>query len=675
VSTILRTRTFMIFIIIASLLMPIFMAVPPVRADGPTYDINKIWASIYVNTDWTITVVYNITAHVAPGSPEELKGLYVPMPNFQYSNYKATDPDGNTLQIISGRSGNPEQGVLFQTPSTNPDELRTIYVSATVNGMIFPDDQNPGNVGMQFIPAWYPDCSSKINLRLMILAPPGVPIGDIKDMVRRDNNETIGDRNGAYWERTDWPVSDQFKTGISFPESYMTVQPITTEQPPPTPLPTGGGDWLWIFAIAAVIIIISAAAAFLLRGEEGESYSPPKLSIDSVKTGKDSDDSIRKDLDPIEAAVLLRIKPGMIVAMLLFSLARKKKLKVLQMKSPVKVVVSSAPAKLKYYERDLLQYAVKKTGLLDEEEVIKVLRALRRNVDKKIMYYDSLDTKNYYRDLVTKTWKKVELVTPAMRFKQYDDNLLWLMIDKDFAPETKRVLGTEPTGMTQDNYTFYTTYYPIFIYSSHPPPPPPTVVPPPPIVPPTTTPTTTTTPTPTTTQPPSPPVVTSVEGFANNFCTSVETMSTALIVNVEKAMGVITSKAETTTESHTTNSGSGDSSCHCHCACVDCACACACVGCACACAGGGGICFKLKGGMKSLAIAISVRTGWKMESYPNTMLLPMKQRPEYGFYLYAPSGRLHLWSTINTNNYFMDLKELSESDQNLVMSEIQKLGE
>lgn len=666
----LRKSKKLSLLLICVLLIPVFIAActPPAQAYF-VMGIDKIWCKVTINADSTITLFYNITSYAAQGTDESYYEIIVGMPNDHFSIVGATDPQGNTLRAEKNYENGPGVGVYW-AQEAGVEERRTLYLTVTVEDMLYQDSQNPGNIGIQFTPTWYSDSDSRIDLRVIILAPPRVSIDEIKDMVRRDNNVTQDNLNGVFWERTDWSASQEFKTGISFPASYITATVATEE--PNTGIELPNIDWIWVLPVIVIAIIIIGA----LISKSRDKYETPSLSIESLDLGgEERKGKVRKDLDPIEAAVLLRMHPGKIVSMILFSMAKKKALKIMQTKPTIVVEKTRFDANLRYYEK-YMKKAILDSGKLDEEELIKVLKAIRQNVDDKMRYYDRRDTEAFYQKKVEDAWKDVELAKVAeVKFKKYNDNMLWLMVDKDFGSESKRVLGSGSVSVPREDYDFYTYYYrPIIIVST----PPRTTVP-------TTIPTTTTPTTPTPPTSTNVPVVTPIENFANSFCTQFENMTTGVIVNIEKAIEAVAPKVATTkTESHTTSSGSSGSSCHCACDCVhSCACHCACVSCACACAGGGGHCFKMKYGMKSTAIRISHALGCKMMCYPVATVLPMSARPEYGFYLTTPSGgTIHVWSTSNTDNFFLDNRNpagqettLTEQETTQMWNEIRRLGE
>jgi len=634
----------------------VFLSPPALVEASPaiTFYLEREWVTLQLNRDGTTRIWYNLSV-VVTGEPQQ--GIFLPMPNDQISDASAVDSTGNNLRVEIERDN--QQLKIFFHQDVFAGQSVGIWASATIDRFIFRDDMNPGNVGVQFIPGWW-DFSDRMSLRVLILLPPGVQRNEVRTSLNWDNILTEDDRLGVYWERASWPADQQFQVGVSFPARYVDRY-------------EGQGPSL--SAILAPLVLISvgaaviAASAVVLQRRRREPYLPPRLSMEVVTTpahearfGRNA--SVRDDLDPVEASILIPLHPGRIVAMILYSMARKKALRVVQATPSIRVEVLDRPPTLRYYERYMAR-AIRPDGSLDEEGLRTVLTALRRNVDDKMAYYSRRETREYYLRRVEETWAQVQAAgIPQAKFEKYSENTLWLMVDPRFKERTAETVRG-PVRLPPEDYDFF--YYrwlpPIIIIQEQPrvglPTPRPMPVPGP-------VPAPTPTPQP---RPPSPeiPVVTEIEKLANNFVTSVETMTANAVKDVEKATQAIATRAESSTSSHTTSGDRRGASCHCVCACVSCACVCACVSCACACASGGGFCFRLRKGMKTTAMALSRELGFAVDFYPKSLVFPLDAPPRYGFRLSSPrGGSIHIWSQANSISFSIDPEGLTPEEQELM---------
>ncbi|MEM2905961.1 MAG: hypothetical protein QW057_00365 [Candidatus Bathyarchaeia archaeon] len=627
--------------------------------------MEREWATLQLNKDGTSRLSYNVSV-VVTGDPQQ--GIYLGMPNEHISDASAVDSAGNRL-TVEVEKDNKRLKIFFHQ-DVYAGQSVGVWASATIDRFIFKDETNPGNVGVQFIPAWW-DFSDRMNLRVLILLPPGVQQSEVKTGTILWNNVfTVDDRLGVYWERPSWPANEKFTVGVSFPERYVDRyegQGLSLGSLAAILIPLG--------LVSAGVAVIAVSAVMLRRRREP--YVPPRLSMEVVTTpahqakfGRNA--SVRDDLDPVEASILIPLHPGRIVAMILYSMARKKALRVVEATPRIRVELLDRPPTLRYYERYMVR-AVASDGFLDEEGLRTVLGALRRNVDDKMAYYSRLETRHFYLAKVEERWREVQAAgIPQAQFDKYNENLLWLMIDPKFKEKTKETVKG-PIQLPREDYDFY--YYrwlpPIIILQERPrvgiPTPGPTPVPGP-----------TPMPTPPQQRPPSSqvPVITDIEKLADSFVTSVETMTSNAVKDVEKAMQAITTRAESSTQSHTTSGNKDGASCHCVCACVSCACVCACVSCACACASGGGFCFRLKSGMKAAAIKLSEELGFTLDFYPKSLIFPLAAPPRYGFKLTSQrGGSINLWSQANSTSYSVETEGLTPEEHELMTRALRSLKE
>jgi hypothetical protein len=437
--------------------------------------------------------------------------------------------------------------VNFDTPLTAGNSIR-FNLTTNVANMIYEDATYTGNVGMQFIPTWYD--ANILNLRVLIVLPPGVTWQNVHTNINWDNNLTENGQLAIYWERQNLSPNQQHTFGVSFPKEYVQSY---------VPLPSGitaflqkYGTLLVVLAVTSVVIVI---IVFVVR--KGP-YLMPTMSMETL--------GIRRGLTAVEASYILDVKPTQIVTEILYSLLQKRAIWVESTNPSLKLKImpdfqnrtGTQETPLRFYEIDFLD-ALKPDGTLDEEKLARTVMSLRDTVEEKMRGYCRRDTMDYYRKIVAKGWEQVEQAgTPELASKAYDEQLLWLFLDPNYQSRTEtafRDRAFEPSPFWFWYWYGYHHYHPNPTYN-------PNVENP--------------------AQAAKPPTIPGAD-FANNVATAVEKTSNNIVANIEKfANAIVPIPAAAKASSQPAHHRSG-----CVCACAACACVCACVSCACACAGGG----------------------------------------------------------------------------------------
>jgi hypothetical protein len=235
--------------------------------------------------------------------------------------------------------------------------------------------------------------------------------------------------------------------------------------------------------------------------------------------------------------------------MILFGLVKKGAVKVASEKPLRLEKAEELPEGPHTYEKGFLD-AIKANGDLKESELRKMMSALIKEINGKMKGFHAKDTIAYYRDIVARAWKQVESAeTPEI----VDENLEWMMADKDFDQKMPQTFGERPIPM------------PIWWWGAPGP-----------------RPTAASRPTPGKASPlPSGPRAPSIGQYANTVVTGIEGISNRVVRNVSTFTAGVTKVTHPVPVSKSSggwSSGGGGGGC---------ACACACAGCACACAGGG----------------------------------------------------------------------------------------
>jgi hypothetical protein len=506
-----------------------------------TYSVSQEWVKIWINTNGSIGIMYNVTMTYLSGSPQGIFTVGMPKGGFQV--HSVTNLAGSSLQYYDVSQGDFYGIDVYLTKPIILSSPNTFIVNATVPGMIYPDETNPGNVGMLFYPSTFPTASGSIsNLRVAIVLPEGVnstsvkyPTGAQWDSV---GNDTDTHNLYVYWERTNWPPAQIFTSGVSFPEKYVFLAP-------------SGFIFDFRTILVLVFVVVFAVAIIGVAATRKAAYIRPQISVEAL--------GAMRSLTAVEAGVVLGQKPVRVLTMILYGLLLKRIVMVTESDPLIKLKrleSSAGPSSptLRYYEIDYLK-AIEPDGVLNGTMLARTYVGLTDTVDQKLRGYSRKDTENYYRSVVNQAWTQVtQAGTPELKGDALDKNIEWLLADEKFDERFKTAFPPNIVILPMPGWWWYWGGPHFPTGQQRIPPTAPTEVKPIP-----------------------------GQDFANNVVRGLETTSNNIVKNVQDfANRLIPAQAAKQQE----QSVRGRSSCVC--ACHACACACACVSCACACAGGGG---------------------------------------------------------------------------------------
>ncbi|MDH5690240.1 MAG: hypothetical protein OEY81_02265, partial [Candidatus Bathyarchaeota archaeon] len=495
--------------------------------------------------DGTIDLLYDISITLTSG--DNINFVYVGQPKRDFTIGTAMDQQGHTLVTSDASSGSDYKvRVNLHTPLMAGQTAR-FNLTTNVAGMIWEDTENPGNVGMQFIPTWWEE-ASVLDLQVLIVLPSGVTEDMVKTSVDWDNVLSEDGRLSIYWERRNLAPGQKSNFGVSFPKEYVQAYETKSD------VADFFQDYWPVLLILGISIVVVGVVVINIRKRP---YKKPTIGVETL--------GIRRGLTAVEASYLLDLKPTQIVTEILYSLLKKRavwaeatkpSLKLRIMK-PFQNKTGTSENPLRYYEIDFLN-AIREDGTLDEEKLAQTIMFLRQTAEEKLRGYCRRDTIDYYRKIVTKAWKQVEQAgTPELTSKAYDEQLLWLLLDPNVQSRTQtafRNLTFEPNPFWLWYWYSYRHYHPNPTYKPN-----------------------ITTPN----KAAKPPTIPGAD-FANNIATAVENTSNNIVTNIEKFANAIVPMPATKSSKKPAHHKSS-----CVCACASCACVCACVSCACACAGGG----------------------------------------------------------------------------------------
>jgi hypothetical protein len=514
----------------------------------------------------SVYMTYEVNATIVKGVWNE---VWIPATVSNMQVEEVVDGSGNkhSFTVSDGQ-------IKTQGWNLNPGDHVYLRINSNLPGFVYKADTEGSDI-VEFIPPWW-DMSIK-DTQVKFYLPGNVPKDQVLTGSKLYDNLGVEDnRTWVYFESKDLSPNEQFKVAVSFPDSYMSPGAVIDKQggyTPGTSVGLGLLDSLFscscpmIFMVFIFIMIIGSIGGSLMR----KPYDSPVVSMDGI--------GVNKNLDPVEAATLLRIDPKRVLTMIMFGLMKKGNIKLLGT-DPIRLEPVSRKS-LNYYEKLYMDAIV--DDKLDEDKLLECFKVLARRVVDKTRPYCRKDTEDYYRTRIDEAWAEVKAVeTPELKLEKYDTNMFWLMADEQFTKKTKEYVSDAPgsnTVLVPNYYWWYPYYFGLpHHWGTHG----------------TSQPTTIGTPQSGAPQPGAPSsnrTTTTVESFANSISNSVEATAAGVVGGVEKFLGVRNeanappaATAYAPASSHRQSGGGGS------CACVSCACACVSCACACACAGGGGGC-------------------------------------------------------------------------------------
>ena len=547
----MRRRSLSLLVLCCTAL--VLAAAPAVAALDFTVDEQSV--ELHVYEDWSVQVWYTLAITTTEGPHN---GIYLGIPDSNICEYAASS--GSSMLLVEQTTYNGGDVLKIYFPETAyAGDTTEILISFWAFDRIFPDETDDTYQGVYFIPATW-DGRAIAHQSVTYILPAGVTSSTVK-FTPNPQNMAMTDRLEVYYERS-YATPESFATNVLFPASVLVPEDEKRENPC-----KGGGGGIpiaLIAGLAAAFVAIIAILVFVAKaarkgGPKRKPYQKPELSMESL--------GVRKDLDTVEAAVLLDAHPVKIVNLIVLGLVKKGKamvdswgpltLSLIEEKEhmeDVKCPNCGAPVRPDvdlqtcdycgseirtrgrptYYENQFLLHALTKGGTLDEKGLTIALTNLSKRVAEKMRGYNRKDSAAFYEERVASSWGDVKTATDEEKYRVFGEDLGWLMLDKDYDTKVDETFGGLGTSWTPASWW---VWYNLGRASS-------------------------------------------VGGreFADKAKVTNSTSDTRFGIKSDKLKAAI---AAPVAVAHAHKSG-------CACACVNCACACACVSCACACAGGGG---------------------------------------------------------------------------------------
>ena len=513
------------------------------------FDVDEQSVEIEIYEDWSLQVWYYLTITTTEGPHN---GIYLGIPDANICDFAAS-VDGSLLKVEQTTYNGGDVLKIYFPDTAFAGDTTELLVSFWAFDRIFPDQTDDANVGVFFIPATW-DGKAIGHQTVTYMLPQGVSASDIK-FVPNPQGMQVTDRLEVFYERYN-ALPDSFETNVLFPVSFLVpeedkrINPCESEAGFPLVLVIA------VFAIIIAVLVVLLIVFKALTGGKGKRpYKKPELAMESL--------GVRKDLDTVEASILLGAHPVKVTNLIVLGLVKKGKA-IVESWGPLTLSVTEEADEMKdikcpncgapiqpdvtlqtcgycgseiqmkgrpaYYENQFLLHAVKKDGTLDERGLHVALTNLSKRVNEKMRGYNRTDSVSYYEEKVAASWGDVKNATDEEKYRVFGEDLGWLMLDKEYEDKVDGTFRGLDTRWTPASWW---VWYNLGRASSM-----------------------------------------GGNEFADKAKITNSTSDTRFGVKSDKLKAAIA-------VAHAHKGGSS-------CACANCACACACVSCACACAGGGG---------------------------------------------------------------------------------------
>jgi hypothetical protein len=414
-----------------------------------------------VNVSWnqngTMAMDYVFTFNNDSGAPP-IDYVDVGLPNANYDiSSIAADVNGNAISDIQP-STSLSSGVTLGLGdySIPAGATGTVHVSIPqVTGVLYPDSSDSSYASAVFSPTWFSSqyVHGSTTLTVIFHLPPGVQPQEPRyhSITGWPGSSTPAagidsqSRVTYTWTTNQADASTQYTFGASFPSQYVPADSIVRVSAlAALGTALGGllaalsGPLLCLVVFAFFILIIALSVRSAQRRKM--QYLPPTISIEGH--------GIKRGLTAVEAAVLMQQPVDKIFTMILFSVVKKGGAKVTT-RDPLKLEVTQpAPQVLQPYEVDFLK-AFQIESERDRQLALQNLMVnLIRGVTEKMKGFIRKETIEYYESIIQKAFAEVQAAdTPEVKSQRFDENMDWMMADRDFQGRSPQVFVGLPIFM------------------------------------------------------------------------------------------------------------------------------------------------------------------------------------------------------------------------------------
>ena len=430
----------------------------PAQAQTTSWQVNYQHVILNVDPSGQVDMNYTVSAVIQQGVWNE---VWIPQTDSNQQVINVTDSNGQSHTWRIGQSDG-ETWIMVQGFNLNPADPVTLTIYSTISPFVYTADKAGYDI-VSFTPPWWDMAIADTQVKYVL--PAAMNVSEVFTGSRQYSG--IGTENGrtiVYFNDTYLSNNQQFDTAVSFPDSYMNAGAVTSSGgymggSSSGSIDTGigsasgalGGLLSCLCANPVILIIIIVILGFGFGQFGRSSYTSPVVSMDGI--------GINKDLDPVEAATLLRIDPKRVLTMVMFDMMKKGNVKLIST-DPIRLELVSRQD-LNYYEKLYADAII--NNALDEDALLNCFKVLARRVVDKTRPYSRKDTELYYKQKIDEAWAQIQAVdTPELKLQKYDTNMIWLMADEQFKQKTTDYVAKAPgssTVIVPPTYWWYPYYF------------------------------------------------------------------------------------------------------------------------------------------------------------------------------------------------------------------------
>ncbi len=503
-----KYRRLRILSLIALIVLSLGAFIAPAKAQSYSFAVPELLMDVYVQTDASIHVVYDITFKNNPGAhPIDIVDIGTPKDTYNLSTMTASI-DGVPLQTIRD-STYIDVGVEIplREHQIPPGGTGTLHVEFDIPDFVYQDTTRDDYASMRITPTWFESglVTGSGYTRVTIHTPSGVDPEDVLYQNEKqpfDDKFVSGDRTVVVWEWQNVPATEERMVGVSFPKERMDrvielgIGDLVSMWVSDNPLIFVIGTMIFFFSLSGLfnfisgkkgcitVAVIAGMILFLIYVPGGIIFViPVAIFLISLLKGVHSKDKylpaiaqvegggIKRGLTAAEAAVILEVPPNKVLALVIFGMLKKGILR--QVKTePLQVEVMDAfkgqdkNQRLKTaqqlgivihtYEHAFIDAIEENPGKpLHEIKLKDPMKKMVKHAAKRVEGFDLSDTQDYYRRIIKKAMEQAKELGDIPDFERnVDRNLEWILMNKDY----------RTTFDSRRNYH----YHPIWIRTSSP---------------------------------------------------------------------------------------------------------------------------------------------------------------------------------------------------------------
>ena len=456
-------------------------ALAPVAAQEYSFAVPTMELHVNVEPDASVSLYYRIVFQCSPGAKAiDVVDVGLPHANYDKTNMKASLDGKPQTDIRDSEVVHPGVEVHLTSPIA-AGKGGVFEFSCRMPDMVYQDTTRQDYASLRITPTWFDSdlLQGETELLTVVYLPQDLSLDEVLyQKVPFTNKAQLKSKIAVFWSDAATRADQAHLVGVSFPQRIMqrvvrvTIWGLTWKWWTESSgarfgvgvlffvlftvffFVTTRGTGCVVYGILAIMLVILWSASptlealfpvFLLplwifigrslKRRRGH-YLP---AITSTPGG-----GIKRGLNVPEAAVLLEMPLGRVLALTLFGML-KKGLLTQQQADPLTVAVAAgyegtAEARkaaaqqrgvvIRAYENDFLDAVVPAPGKPAAETDFKAaVKALIEGAVKRMAGFNVDETKAYYQSIIAKAWQDAKALGDLQaRTGFVDDNLEWMML-------------------------------------------------------------------------------------------------------------------------------------------------------------------------------------------------------------------------------------------------------